>query len=138
MENADRSLDLAVARLAAATQSGDPVSAATALGRERGTHGIGRGQSLDDLEVAHRIVTSADPTAAIVRAFADAWADAAVTVLLGRGAIDHRTGLATIEFLATRLRDLATTHERAGRTLILVRCVDRTTGRFSAIGRAHV
>jgi len=136
MENADRSLDLAVARLAAATESGDTAAAATALGRERGEHGIALGQALDDLEVVHRIVTSSDPTAAIVRVFADAWAEAAVTVLLGRGAIDHRTGLATIEFLATRLRDLARTGEHAGRRLVLVRCVDRATARFSALLRS--
>jgi len=133
MENADRSLDLAVARLAAATESGDPASAATALGRERGSHGVGLGQSLDDLEVVHRIVTSRDPTAAIVRAFADAWADAAVTVLLGRGAIDHRTGLATIEFLATRLHDLARTGESHERRLVLVRCAEQARGRLGAL-----
>lgn len=132
----DRSLDLAAARLSAATEAGDPASAAIALGRERGSDGVGLGQALDDLEVVHRVVTSADPSAAIVRTFADAWAEAAVTVLLGRGAIDHRTGLATIEFLATRLRDLARTREHGERRLILVHCTEQPRGRLGALLRS--
>jgi len=136
MENPDRSLDLAVAHFAAAAEAGDPSTAVTALGRERGSHGVGLGQSLDDLEVVHRIVTSTDPSAAIVRVFAHAWAEAAVTVLLGRGALDERTGLATLEYLATRLRDLARTGEHGGRRLVLVRCIEQTGGRLGALLRS--
>lgn len=136
MEHGDRGLDLAVARLSAASRAGDPAAAATALGRERGSDGVGLGQALDDLEVVHRVVTSADPSAAIVRAFTDAWAEAAITVLLGRGAIDHRTGLATIDFLATRLRDLARTGEHVERRIILVRCAEQLRGRLGALLRS--
>lgn len=133
MDDADRSLDLAVAHLAAATASGDPAPAVAALAHQRGSHGIGLGQALDDLEVVHRIVTSSDPSAAIVRVFAHAWAEAAVTVLLGRGALDERTGLATIEFLATRLRDLARTGESPERRLVLVRCAEQARSRLGAL-----
>lgn len=131
----DRSLDLAVARLADATRAGDAVPAAVALGHERGSHGVGLGQALDDLEVVHRIVTSDEPPAPVVRAFADAWADAAITVLLGRGALDERTGLATIEFLATRLRDVARCGRSGEYRLALVRCGDGPRGRLGALLR---
>jgi len=135
MEFADRNLELAIARYAAAAERGAPADAAVALGAERGAAGVGIGPSLDDLETVHRLVLQEVPQAPVVRAFADAWAEAAIGELLGRGALDARTGLATIEFLATRLRDLARAGTSAERMLVVVECRERVN-RFAALLRA--
>ncbi|OJX62905.1 MAG: hypothetical protein BGO95_02155 [Micrococcales bacterium 73-13] len=119
MQNLGRDLDHAVAHFTAAAESDDLPLAAVVLGRTRGEHGVGIGPSLDDLEAVHRIVFGTDPAATLVRAFADAWAEGAIGALLARGALDHRTGLATVDYLATRLRDLARTGEAASRVLVL-------------------
>lgn len=119
MQYIGRDLDRAVAQFAAAADSGDTSIAAVAIGRNRGEHGVGIGPSLDDLEAVHRIVLGTDPTSALVRAFADAWAEGAFGALLTRGALDQRTGLATVDYLATRLRDLARTGTTAEYLLVL-------------------
>jgi len=135
VKNADRNLELAVARLAAAIEAGDPLTAAVALGRERGDRGIAIALALEDLEAVHRIVTGEDPDAPLVRAFAEAWAEAAIAVLLARGALDRRTGLATPDYLATRLRDLARTGLAPGLGLVVA---DAGPGpsRFAALIRS--
>ncbi|MBO9578702.1 MAG: hypothetical protein J7480_08060 [Microbacteriaceae bacterium] len=135
MEHLGRDLDQAVARFAAAVESGDPSTAAVALGRLRGGDGIAIGPSIDDLETVHRIVTGTDPSTAILRAFADAWAESSLGVLLTRGALDHRTGLATTEYLLTRLRDLARSGGAAARMLVVADGPDGPLPRFALMLR---
>jgi len=120
MEYIGRDLDRAVAQFTAAAESGDTLTAAIAIGRVRGEHGVAIGPSLDDLEAVHRIVLGTDPSSSLVRAFADAWAEGAFGAVLSRGALDHRTGLATVDFLLTRLRDLARTGAAAERVLVRI------------------
>lgn len=133
MEFGDRNLELAVTRYAAAAEHGDPAGAAVALGSERGAAGVGIGPSLDDLETVHRIVLQEHPGPPIVRAFADAWAEAALGALLSRGALDHRTGLATTDYLATRLRDLARSGGSRRCRLVVVDCRLPAAPRFAAL-----
>jgi hypothetical protein len=119
MQNLGRDLDRAVARFAAAVDEGDPDVAALAIGRMRGEYGVGISPSLDDLEAVHRIVLGTDPSFSLIRDYADAWAEGALGALLARGALDQRSGLATTDYLATRLRDLARTGGDAERVLVL-------------------
>lgn len=136
MEYIGRSIDQAVARFAAAVESGDPSVAAAALGRVRGEHGVGIGPSLDDLQTVHRIVTGTDPPPVILRSFADAWAEAAIGILLTRGALDHHTGLATTDFLTTRLRDLARCGMSASHALVVADGPDTVPTRFAMLLRS--
>ncbi len=122
MESTGRRLDLAIAHYAAAAQRWELGSAASALGEEWGRSGIGIGAALDDLVRVHGTVLGEAPPAPLVRAFAESWADASIGVLLVRGALDQRTGLATTDYLATRLRDLARSAEASGRVLVIADC----------------
>ncbi|MCP3014984.1 hypothetical protein NGM33_16765 [Nocardiopsis dassonvillei] len=73
------------------------------LGGARARSGVGIGQSLDDLSAFTSVAGWRSPPPVLVRALAEGWADA------GRGwqtCQDPLTGLATAEYLRTRLGEL--------------------------------
>jgi len=120
MEHGARDLDAAIGRFTAALGAGRIASAVDALGVERGDDGIALADAFDDLETVHRAVTGDAPPSGLLRDFATAWSESAHGRFLARGALDHRSGLATTDFLATRLRDLARTGEHRHRRLVLI------------------
>jgi len=136
MEFGSRSLDSAIGLFTAALDAGDIAPAVEALGARRGEDGVGLAGSLDDLAAVHRIVVGDDPPAAVLRRFALSWSEAAHGAFVARGALDHRTGLATTDYLATRLRDLARSGECAGRRLVIAAGLDEAASRFGAMLRS--
>jgi len=119
MEHGPRSLEAAIGRFAEALEAGRVAPAVEAFGARRGDDGIALADALDDLDAVHRAVAGVEPPGSLLRGFAVAWSESAHGRFLARGALDHRTGLATTDFLATRLRDLARTGEHRRRRLVV-------------------
>ncbi len=136
MEYGSRSLDTAIGLFSEALEAGDVAPAVDALGARRGEDGVALADSLEDLSTVHRIVAGDEPSGLVLRRFAVAWSEAAHGTFIARGALDHLTGLATADYLATRLRDLARTGECAGRRLVIADGPDRSTPRFRAMLRS--
>jgi len=92
---------LAVAVLADA----DPTTAAWELGRARGEHGVGIGESLDDLVCLYRSTGRAMPPLDAVRALNEGWSDAQAVLMTSGACVDPETGLPTQQYLAVRLAE---------------------------------
>src|SRR5690606_24515605 len=120
MEFGDRDLSSAIARLTRGVEAGSTTPAVHWLGTRRGTDGVSLAASLDDLTTAVRVAAGLDPDPHELRAFALAWAEGALGALRTRGALDPETSLATREYLATRLRDLARLGVAPGSRLVVV------------------
>lgn len=96
----------------------DLVPALRGLGRARAEAGAGLGETLQDLAALHAVLTvpdgrdgivSADPDAIparLLRAIALAWSDVMVRQVTHAEVGDGLTGLATVAYLRTRLREL--------------------------------
>lgn len=96
----------------------DLVPALRGLGRARAEAGAGLGETLQDLAALHAVLTmpegtdgivSADPDATpakLLRAIALAWSDVMVRQVTHAGVGDGLTGLSTVAYLRTRLREL--------------------------------
>lgn len=118
MDLGDRHLGRLVARLIEAISRGEATTAAHALGSEHGAMGRGLEEALEHVERAFREASGTEPPLGVLRAVTTAWADEALGALLARGALDHRTGLATFDYLLTRLRDLARVGAAGERRLV--------------------
>ncbi len=136
MEYGSRSLDAAIGLFSEALEGGDMAPAVDAFGTRRGVDGVALAASLDDLSTVHRIVAGEEPSGLSLRRFAIAWSEAAHGTFIARGALDHTTGLATTDYLATRLRDLARSSECAGRRLVVAEGPDPSTPRFPTMLRS--
>ena len=84
----------------------DTESAAAGLGAERSQRGVGLAEGLDDLSVLFGVVSDEEPPYAVTKSFAREWAEVAAAGLLGRASTDQLTGLATLDYLFVRLREL--------------------------------
>lgn len=120
MEFGDRDLSSAIVLLTRGLDDGDPHAAVAWLGHRRGLDGVGLSDAFDDLTTAYRLAAGEDPPAGDLKTLATAWAEGAVAALQTRGALDSMTGLATRDYLATRLRDLARLGQAAAHQLIVI------------------
>jgi hypothetical protein len=109
--------------LAEAVASTGPVGAAEAagwlpacdrLGRARADAGVGLGETLDDLCALWRLLPAGAPPLPVVRAVAEAWADAGLRHLATSTCEDPLTGLASPAYLRTRLAEVYREAERGG------------------------
>jgi len=107
MEFGDRDLSSAIVLLTRGIDAADTSAAVTWLGTRRGQDGVALADAFDDLTTAYRVAAGEDPQQDEYRELALAWAEGALGGLQHRGALDPTTGLATRDYLATRLRDLA-------------------------------
>ncbi len=135
MEQRSRSLDAAIGRFTEAFEADDVTPAIDALAAQRGGDGVALGDALDDFATVHRIVTGEEPTRLGIRRFAIGWSEAAHGAFLARGALDHSTGLATTDYLATRLRDLARTGRSGSRRLVVAPAAPEGASHFTAMLR---
>ncbi|MCM0639007.1 hypothetical protein [Cellulomonas wangsupingiae] len=92
---------LAVAVLA----GGDAAPAAWELGRARGEHGVGIGETLDDLVCLYRSTGRPTPPLDAVRALNEGWSDAQAALVTTGACVDPETGLPTQQYLAVRLAE---------------------------------
>ncbi|MBO0926324.1 hypothetical protein J1G44_17755 [Cellulomonas sp. zg-ZUI199] len=92
---------LAVAVLA----DDDPSRPAWALGRARGEHGVGIGETLDDLVCLYRSTGRPVPPLDAVRALNEGWSDAQAALVTAGACVDPETGLPTQQYLAVRLAE---------------------------------
>lgn len=108
----------ALAEAVASTGPVAPVDAAgwlpacDRLGRARADAGVGLGEALDDLCALWRLLPAGAPPLPVVRAVAEAWADASLCHLATSTCEDPLTGLATAAYLRTRLAEVYREAER--------------------------
>lgn len=84
----------------------DAVTAAARLGAERGERGVSLAEGLDDLVVLFEVVSDEQPPYAVTRSFAHEWAEVTSAGILNRASVDGVTGLATLDYLVVRVREL--------------------------------
>lgn len=84
----------------------DAESAAAGLGAERGQRGVSLAEGLDDLSVLFDVISEADPPYAVTKSFAREWAEVTASGILNRASTDDLTGLATLDYLVVRVREL--------------------------------
>lgn len=110
----------ALAEAVASTDSVGPADATgwlpacDRLGRARADAGVGLGETLDDVCALWRLLPAGAPPLPVVRAVAEAWADAGLCQLATTTCEDPLTGLATAGYLRTRLAEIYREAERAG------------------------
>ncbi len=120
MDFGDRDLSSAIALLARGLEAGDTHAAVQWLGTRRGEDGVGLAAAFDDLTTAYRVAAGLDPAGHELRDLAVAWAEGAIASVDRRGALDPVTGLATRDYLATRLRDLARLRRADAHRLLVI------------------
>jgi len=120
MEFGDRDLSSAIALLTRGVEAADTRPAITWLGTRRGQDGVALADAFEDLTTAYRVAAGQDPDRQECQELAIAWAEGALSTLTTRGALDPVSGLATRDYLATRLRDLARLGHAARFRLLLV------------------
>lgn len=97
----------AVEQMARAVANGTGAeSAAAQLGAERGQRGVGLVEGLDDLSVLFGVASDEEPPYAVTKSFAREWAEVTTLSILGRASTDGITGLATLDYLQVRVREL--------------------------------
>lgn len=97
----------AVEGMARAVVSGTGAeSAAAQLGAERGQRGVGLTEGLDDLSVLFGVASDEEPPYAVTKSFAREWSEVTTSSILGRASTDGITGLATLDYLHVRVREL--------------------------------
>lgn len=90
----------------AVVQGADAESAAARLGAERSERGVGLVEGLDDLFVLFGVASAEEPPYAVTKSFAREWSEVTTAGLQGRASTDQLTGLATLDYLLVRLREL--------------------------------
>lgn len=120
MEFGDRDLSLAITLLAKGIDADDTQAAVAWLADRRGTDGVPLDEAFNDLTTAYRVAAGLNPAPEEYRDFALAWVEASLGALHTRGALDANTGLATRDYLATRLRDLARLGASTGHRLLII------------------
>lgn len=85
------------------TQGLEP--AVRALGRARATQGVGPTEAVLDL-YAFFVALSVDPSASLVAAFVEAWAESVEGLALGVSCVDPGTGLSTWSHFGARIYEL--------------------------------
>jgi len=132
----ERDLDAVISTLGPAIGSEAENETVFSLGEQLGTAGIGIADGLEDLTLAYRILLGMDAPAPVTGAFSSGWVEGATGALLSRGALDQMTGLATIDYLATRLRDLARLQIAPHVRLVAINCGTTNTLRLARIAFA--
>jgi len=84
----------------------DAESAAAGLGAERGQRGVGLIEGLDDLSVLFGVISDEEPPYAVTKSFAREWSEVTTAGLMNAASTDQLTGLATLDYLFVRLREL--------------------------------
>jgi len=133
MRISERDLDAVISTLSAVIGSDGEHETAFTLGESLGTAGVAIADGLEDLSLAYRILLGVDAPPPITGAFSSGWVEGATGTLLSRGALDHMTGLATIDFLATRLRDLARLQIAPHVRLVALSCDTTSTLRLARL-----
>lgn len=80
-------------------------AALEALGAARAEHGVGIGETIDDVVALFRSLGRAAPPLELVRAACEGWASPAGMPLVPGTVRDPETGLPTLEYLAVRLQE---------------------------------
>ena len=75
-----------------------------ALGAARAEHGVGIGETLDDLTHLYRVLEDGPPPIEAVRALCEGWAAPGGPGFVATTCMDPESGLPTAEYLAVRLR----------------------------------
>ena len=98
----------AVDSVALALTHGDDtvIDAAGRLGADRAAKGVSLGEGLDDLAVVYRLAGAGELPYPVSKAFAHEWVEVTTSALLARGSTDSLTGLSTVDYLVTRLREI--------------------------------
>lgn len=95
----------AVDALAEALADGrDATAAAARLGEARGVAGVSIGEAMDDLLCAYRVL-GAETEVTTLRALGAGWAEGAIEPHVAVAVRDPASGLATVDYLAVRLRE---------------------------------
>ncbi len=100
----------------AVTSDDGVLDAVEALGAARATHGVGVGETIDDLSCLYRIVEAGAPPLDAVRALCEGWASPAGAPLVPGTCMDPESGLPTVEYLSVRLVEEFTSVRRRGGT----------------------
>src|SRR5690606_8522369 len=82
----------------------------------RAEHGVGMGETIDDLACLYRIVEAGAPPLDAVRALCEGWASPAGSPLVPGTCLDPESGLPTAEYLSVRLTEEFTAVRRRGGT----------------------
>jgi len=89
------------------------LDAVEALGVARAEHGVGMGETIDDLACLYRVVEAGAPPLEVVRALCEGWASPAGFV--PGTTLDPESGLPTAEYLSVRLtEEFAAVRRRGG------------------------
>jgi len=132
----------------AVTSDDGVLDAVETLGVARATHGVGVGETIDDLSCLYRVVEGGAPPLEAVRALCEGWASPAGAPLIPGTCMDPESGLPTLEYLSVRLVEEFSTVRRNGGspaqdlTLVLVDVAKdgiapwNRLARSAAVGRA--
>lgn len=105
----------AVDTVVGAVTSDDRVlDAVEALGVARASHGIGVGETIDDLSCLYRVIEDGEPPLEALRALCEGWASSAGSPLIPGTCMDPESGLPTLEYLSVRLVEEFTSVRRRG------------------------
>lgn len=92
------------------------LDAVEALGAARAEHGVGIGETLDDLTHLFRVLEDGPPPIEAVRALCEGWAAPGGPGFVATTCMDPESGLPTAEYLAVRLREAYGVARRRGGT----------------------
>jgi hypothetical protein len=98
----------------AACRDGSLRQACTMLGRARAQAGVGIGEALTDVGALFRVLDQGTPPLDVITAVAEGWADAGLARMSGAACEDPLTGLVSLAYLRTRLRELYRDAARQG------------------------
>lgn len=98
----------------AVTSDDGVLDALEALGVARASHGVGMGETIDDLACLYRVLEGGAPPLDAVRALCEGWASPAGSPLVPGTCMDPESGLPTLEYLSVRLIEEFTTVGRRG------------------------
>jgi hypothetical protein len=96
-----------VGAMAAALVAGEGVDeAASALGADRASRGVGISEALLDLAALYRAADAGEPPFTVAKAFVEEWTEITSATVLARGTTDPLTGLRTRDYLEARLKEV--------------------------------
>jgi hypothetical protein len=90
----------------AACRAGSLHQACTALGQARARAGVGIAEALTDVTALFRVLGAGTPPLGVITALTEGWADAGLACMSEAACEDPLTGLVSLAYLRTRLREV--------------------------------